>query len=165
MATHSSILAWRLPWTEVGSEPRGWAQPRNPRPRPSCVQRLGPHVLRVSLSPQGLAGHHKVHIAPRRQMRASLSAPILPALRPRVCSSAREARLGPVSGKSSGWLSELRPDRPRASKLSPVSPPAPSTACPQLCLQMAPHDPPTCTEVSFPSTLPAIQFRLPHPQA
>ena len=23
MATHSSILAWRIPWTEVGYSPRG----------------------------------------------------------------------------------------------------------------------------------------------
>ena len=121
--TAPGILAWRLPWSEMGSELLGWTQPRHPRPRPSWPQRLSPHVLRVRLSPQGLAGHHKVHIAPWRQMlRASLSAPLLQALRPRVCSCAREARLGPVSGKSSGWMSELGPERPRASKPSPVSP-------------------------------------------
>ena len=27
MATHSSILAWRIPWTEVGNNPWGHKEP------------------------------------------------------------------------------------------------------------------------------------------
>lgn len=94
----------------------------------------------------------------RQMLRASLSAPILPALRPRVGSSAREARLGPVSGKSSGWLSELRP---RASKLSPVSPRTRSTACPQPCLQMAPHNPPPAQKGPFPQPCRRLSSAFP----
>ena len=161
MATHSSILAWRLPWLEMGSEPLGWARPRNPRPRPSCVQRPGPHVLRVRLSPEGLASHHKAHIA-RETDAAGFSLSSYFAGAPPQGRLFREgSQAGPCFWEKQ-WVAERT--QTQSFQAFPGESPYPLHCLPPALPSDGSAQPSPCTEGSFSATLPAIEFRLPHPQ-
>ena len=46
METHSSILAWRIPWTE---EPRGLQSIGLQRVRHNCSELVGKHVSRIQV--------------------------------------------------------------------------------------------------------------------